>query len=418
MDAARDAMSDDASDDRSSPPDTSEGDASSDGGAVGPVDRDFCTSGREVPGLTAPPGFCVRKYSNVRVARVMALAPNGDLFVAAPTNAFATGISGGPGSIVVLHDDERDGVIEETVFATGVNNVHGMVISGGYVYWTNDSLIERTPYTPGQRVERAGGRELVIGGMVPDGMGGMMPDPLSSQFQRGGRQTHGLAASASGRIYATRGEYSSCSVGPGGAQAAGTGEIYSVGMHSLTRVLFGFRNPMYARCHFSRELCMVAELGEDQTTGAIEKLLVIPSAVQWFGYPCCYQRGIGPLASSGACADVQQEAVSINLGDTPFGFDWERGRWPAPYRNGLFVALHGSFYTGNFSGSGIVFLPTDPATGIPLRQAPTRFLETTNGQPMPSLQRPTDVVFAPDGRMFVSDDYGGGIYMIAPRYTR
>jgi glucose/arabinose dehydrogenase len=47
-----------------------------------------------------------------------------------------------------------------------------------------------------------------------------------------------------------------------------------------------------------------------------------------------------------------------------------------------------------------------------------RFVETTNGSSTPSLQRPTDVLFAPDGRMFVTDDYGGGVYMIAPRFTR
>ncbi len=383
-----------------------------------PVDRDFCATGAAVPGLTAPPGFCVRKYSDVRVARVMALAPNGDLFVAAPTNANATGISGGPGSIVVLHDDEGDGVIEETVFTTGVANVHGIVFSGGFLYWTNDRLVERTPYVAGQRRETAGARQLVIGGPVPDGMGGMIEDPLAAQLQRGGRQTHGLAASPSGRMFVTRGEYSSCVLGPGGVQAVGTGEVYNLGMHSLTRAIHGFRNPMYARCHFSRELCMVAELGEDQTTGAVEKLLVIPSAPQWYGYPCCHRRGVGPQAASGSCNDVQQEAVSINLGDTPFGFDWERGRWPAPYRDGVFVALHGSFYTGNFGGSGVVFLPTDPATGIPRQQAPIPFLATTNGQPTRSLQRPTDVVFAPDGRMFVSDDYGGGVYMVAPIFTR
>jgi glucose/arabinose dehydrogenase len=163
---------------------------------------------------------------------------------------------------------------------------------------------------------------------------------------------------------------------------------------------------------------MVAELGEDETTGAIEKLLVIPSEEAWFGYPCCHQRGVGPLASSGGCEDVRVEEVSIPLGDTPFGFDWERGRWPEPYRHGLFVALHGSFYTGSFGGSGVVYLPTDPATGVPRRQSAVRFLETTNRSAMPSLQRPTDVVFARDGRMFVSDDYGGGVYMVAPIFER
>jgi glucose/arabinose dehydrogenase len=391
---------------------------SGDAGPVTPVDRDFCAGGAEVPGLVVPPGFCARKYSNVRVARVMALAPNGDLFVAAPQRANATGISGGPGSIVVLHDDERDGVIEETVFATGLLDVHGIVFADNYLYFTNDRVVERTPYTAGQRREISGRRETVIGGMVPDGMGGMREDPESARLAGGGRQTHGLARSVSGRIYVTRGEYSSCSVGPGGVRALGTGEVYTLGMHSLTRAIYGFRNPMYARCHSSRDLCMVAELGEDQTTGATEKLLVIPSAEAWFGYPCCYTRTTGPQAGSGMCSDVRQEEVSIPLGDTPFGFDWERGRWPEPYRNGLFVALHGSFYTGNFGGAGVVYLPTDPATGIPRRESAVRFIEATNAQAAPTLQRPTDVLFAPDGRMFISDDYGGGIYMVAPRFVR
>jgi glucose/arabinose dehydrogenase len=31
------------------------------------------------------------------------------------------------------------------------------------------------------------------------------------------------------------------------------------------------------------------------------------------------------------------------------------------------------------------------------------------------LDRPSDVAFAPDGRMFFADDQGHGIYWIAPR---
>lgn len=382
------------------------------------VPRDFCRSGRAVPGLVAPAGFCVRKYSDVRLTRVMAVAPNGDLFVAAPARASATGLAGGPGAIVVLSDDEGDGTIEQRMFATGLADVHGLVFAAGYLYFTNGATVVRTPYRAGQREETAGAREFVIGGMVPDGMGGMRVDPESIRFGIGGRDTHGMARSPSGTIYVTRGEYSSCSVGPGGVRAAGTGEVYRLGMRSLERALYGFRNPMYARCHFSRELCMVAELGEDQTTGAIEKLLVITPSESWFGYPCCYQRGVGPQAMSGDCNDVRQEEVAIPLGDTPFGFDWERGRWPEPYRNGLFVALHGSFYLPNFAGAAVVYLPTDPATGIPRRQAAIPFLATTNGSATPSLQRPTDVVFSDDGRMFVTDDYGGGVYMVAPEVAR
>jgi glucose/arabinose dehydrogenase len=184
-------------------------------------------------------------------------------------------------------------------------------------------------------------------------------------------------------------------------------------MGTLTRVASGFRNPMYARCHFCRDLCMVAELGEDQTTGAVETLVVIENN-QWYGYPCCYTDTTGPRASSGLCRCIDPQQVRINLGDTPFGFDWERGVWPEPYRNALFVALHGSFYLPNYAAAGVVYLPTDPATGIPRAVAPTRFIDATNGSAQVSLRRPSDVVFSNDGRMFLSDDKGGAIYWIAP----
>jgi glucose/arabinose dehydrogenase len=112
------------------------------------------------------------------------------------------------------------------------------------------------------------------------------------------------------------------------------------------------------------------------------------------------------------CIDTQQ--IKINLGDSPFGFDWERGAWPEPWRNGVFIALHGSFYLPNYQGAGIMYLPTDPATGIPRSVAPTRFLEATNGSARVSLERPSDVRFSADGRMFISDDKGGAVYWMAP----
>jgi glucose/arabinose dehydrogenase len=368
------------------------------------VDRDFCTAGMAVPGLTVPAGFCVRKYASMRVARVLAVAPNGDLFVAAPVRVNATGLGGGPGSIFVLRT-MPDNTVQESVFATGLSDVHGMVFGGGYLWFTNDATVFRTPYTNGQLAENVAMREVVIGN----------GEAASMRLGSGGRATHGLSRSVTGRMLVTRGEYSQCVLGAGGVRGVATGEIYSLGMHSLTRVAYGFRNPMYTRCHFGRELCMAAELGEDQTTGATEKLLVIPSEESWYGYPCCYNRTAGPRFMSGDCATVTQEQVSVQLGDTPFGFDWERGRWPAPYRNAVFVALHGSFYLPDFAGAAVSFLPTDPDTAVPQRMAPMPFLRGTTGSAQVSLQRPADVVFSPDGRMFIADDYGGGVYVVSPR---
>jgi|LNFM01.1.fsa_nt_gb glucose/arabinose dehydrogenase len=365
----------------------------------------FCSLGTDVPGLRAPAGFCIRRFATVGLPRVMAFAPNGDLFVASPSASTAAGDSGGLGAIVVLSDDNRDGTAEMHTFATGgLDTVHGIAFNAGFVYFTTTDAVYRSPYTMGQRAEMAGSRQTVAGGPMTT---------LGATLQRGGRWTHGLSVSVNGRMLATRGEYSSCMVGPDGRPAPGIGEVYELGMNSLNRVASGFRNPMYARCHPCRDLCMVAELGEDQTIGAVESLVVINND-HWYGYPCCYQNNAGPRASSGLCRCIDEQQVKINLGDTPFGFDWERGAWPEPYRNGVFVALHGSFYLANYAGAGIVFLPSDPATGIPRNVTPTRFIEATNGSAQQSLLRPSDVLFSRDGRLFLSDDKGRGIYWVAP----
>ncbi len=370
----------------------------------------WCSLGADVPGLRAPEGFCIRRYASIGLPRVMALAPNGDLFVSSPSVSTAAGDSGGLGAIVVLSDDNRDGVAEVTNFASGagLETVHGLAFHDGFLWFTTIDAVYRTPYAMGQRSETRGARQLVVGG------GG---SALGNLYQRGGRWTHGLARSVNGRLLTTRGEYSVCSATPDGRPAPGQGAIYELGMGALNMVGSGFRNPMYARCHPCRDVCLIAELGNDQTPDAWETLHVIEND-HWGGFPCCYTNTAGPNAATGLCRCIDEQRVKITLGDTPFGFDWERGAWPEPWRNGFFIALHGSFYLPDYQGAGVAFLPVDPATGAPRQATPVRFLEATNGSAQPSLLRPSDVVFSTDGRMFVSDDKGRGVYWLAPTTWR
>lgn len=376
----------------------------------------WCSRGADVPGLRAPAGFCVRRFAQVGLPRVMARAPNGDLFVSSPSQGTGAGDTGGRGEILALSDDNRDGTAEIHVFSVGLPDVHAIAFSADrqWLYFSTHGTVQRTRYTMGMRAEQTASREFIIGGPVTLPGGATGTDPLSMTLTMG-RWTHGLAVSANDRLYVTNGEYSACQFSPTGQVMHGSGSIYEAGSHTLTRVSTGFRNPMYARCHPCKELCLAAELGEDNRTGATEKLVAIESQ-RWFGYPCCDQRGTGAQQSSGLCNCVDQELSAITLGDTPFGFDWEPGAWPAPYRNGIFVAQHGSFYAGDrYPGAGVVFLATDPDSGRPVGR-PMRFLEATNElpQPMRTLTRPSDVVFSRDGRMFVADDRGQSIYWLAP----
>jgi glucose/arabinose dehydrogenase len=349
----------------------------------------FCALGTNVGGAVVPAGFCLRRFATVPEVRTIAFAPNGDLVVGAPSMPTAGGSAGGPGAILVLSDDDRDGRAEINTFAPGIPDVHGIAIGGGYLYFTTTLAVFRTPFADGQRKEGSGRESLGV--------------PAS--FGRGGRWTHGLARSVGGQLMASRGEYATCGTSAGG-------EISLVGMGSFQLVAKGFRNPMYMRCHFKDEVCGASELGEDQMPGAREKLIVLRPDTD-YGYPCCYTMDRRAPASNRTCADVAREDAEFTLADTPFGLDWERDLWPAPYKSGVFVALHGSFYSSPaWAGARIVFARTDPQTHAPAE--PWSNFVTGFGPGGSMLDRPSDVAFAPDGRMFFSDDQGGAIYWVAP----
>jgi glucose/arabinose dehydrogenase len=234
--------------------------------------------------VPVPEGFCLRRFAKIGEPRTLALAPNGDLMVGAPSTSTAGGASGGPGAILVLADDNQDGVAEVVTFASGLPDVHGLALGGQYLYFTTQATVWRTPYVPGQRLE----------------MGPREDMKMPAAFGTGGRWTHGLARSMGGRLFASRGEYASCGTDPGG-------EISQIDAGVATMVATGFRNPMYMRCHHRDETCTATELGEDQTIGAREKLVVLRPQAD-YGYPCCFTKDLATSASSAAACAATQAA--------------------------------------------------------------------------------------------------------------
>jgi glucose/arabinose dehydrogenase len=144
-----------------------------------------------------------------------------------------------------------------------------------------------------------------------------------------------------------------------------------------------------------------------------EKLVVIRSNED-YGYPCCAGRNASapPGRQVGFdCARAVEELRTWPLHDTPFGMDFERGRWPEPYRGGFFVALHGEFVT--WRNTKVIWSPVDPATGHPT--GAWQDLLTGFGTSAQGVQgRVADVVFHEDGRLFIADDQSGSVYWMAP----
>ena len=368
-------------------------------GDASATDPLWCGRGTDVFDAKATDGFCLKSYAQIPEARGMVVAPNGDLFVASPSESAPGGASGGASAIFILSDDNHDGVAEVHVFLSALDavgtkptEVHGLALGGGYLYFTTKATVWRTAYADGQRMATG----------VPENLG------LPATYGTGGRWTHGLARSVGGTLYTSRGGYAAC----GGSTPPGS--ISSIGADgTLAIVANGFRNPMYLRCHRTDEVCAAMELGDDETAGAVEKMLNLRPSTD-YGFPCCQSTGRASPSSTMSCTGVTKEDASFPLSNTPFGFDWEPGMWPAPYTNGVFVALHGSAYTTPaWKGVNVVYAPTDPTTHMPTQDfAPFQGGWGPGGSM--SLERPSDIAFSSDGRMFIADDTSGNIFWMAP----
>ena len=97
--------------------------------------------------FTVPEGFTVTLFADqLPMARFMALAPNGDVFLSRPVSRTA-------GVITVLRDSDKDGVADtQTTFASGLNRPFGLAFWKDYLYVGNNDSVVRFRYHAGQTV--------------------------------------------------------------------------------------------------------------------------------------------------------------------------------------------------------------------------------------------------------------------------
>src|SRR6185436_1751820 len=88
------------------------------------------------------------------LARFMALAPNGDVFLSEPVSRTA-------GKITVLRDSDHDGVAEiRDTFATGLNRPFGLAFWRNYLYVGSNDAVIRFSYTSGQTKATGAGEKI------------------------------------------------------------------------------------------------------------------------------------------------------------------------------------------------------------------------------------------------------------------
>ena len=365
--------------------------------------------------MKLPDGYCSHFYGSVPETRQLRFSPSGDLFVASPSTTAPGGASGGLASIVVLPDDNHDGIADRTdTYLAGLTTTQGLLFTGGYFYYQDGPLVRRLPYKEGDRKGTGPGEQVVDVTVYAS------PTHWSKV----------LDADDQGNVYVTNGgDNDEACEGSGAADGEVTalrpfhGGILQIdGTPNGKLVARGMRNPIAIRCAKGTGTCFGLELALDfaASEGSREKLFPIHQD-QDLGFPCCAtanQPYGGYTDPTPDCSSVDSEQASFIIDHTPFGLDFEEGSWSGPWKYRAFVVLHGVF--GSWTGARVVGIATDSRTGWPVPSS-----EADGGGGIQDFAtgwddnkqdhgRPASIVFAPDGRMFVGNDIDGSIVWIAP----
>lgn len=389
-------------------------------------------------GLTLPAGFCASVVAdNLGAARHMTVSPRGDLYVMlrrASEGATA-------GAVVGLRDADGDGRFErQERFAPGL---HGTAIlwRGEFLYVGSDTRIVRFPMRAGE--------------LLPAGP----PETILELPPQRGHTAKPFAFGPSGELYVHVGAPSNACQDPdrragvpgqrpcpllalhGGIwryDANRIGQTHS----AANRFATGVRHTTTLRVHPVTGTLFQVQHGRDQldtmwpgrftaeenSVLPAEELQRVTAGANW-GWPYCYfdpslrtrvvmpeYGGDGEM--TGDCEQYDKPLAVFPAHNAPLDLLFYTGtQFPAEYRNGAFVAFHGSWNRAPLpmDGYNIRFQPLDGDRA----SGPDRvFASGFTGKPQimapnEAAHRPAGLAQAPDGSIYVSEDAKGRVWRIA-----
>jgi glucose/arabinose dehydrogenase len=415
----------------------------------------------EDAGLTLPAGFCATVFADaLGHARHLVVAPNGVVYVNTWSGKYYDDKPPAGGFLVALQDTRGTGRADvitrfgETVQSGGAGGT-GIGLYRGALYAEINDKIVRYALPPSSGTP--GGSGEPGGAIVPGGR----PETIVSGLPLGGdHPMHPFAIDADGFMYidvATA--TNSCQLknrtlhSPGAdpcneLKTRGGVWRYDANKTNQTfspaeRYATGIRNAegfgvdrtghrLFATQHGRDQLHAnwpdLYQPEEEATLPAEELLLLQPAGD--YGWPACYyDAGQAALVLApeyggdggkkrGVCAAKLAPIAAFPAHWAPDGMVFYDGQqFPARYRNGVFIAFHGSWDRAPYpqQGYNVVFQPlsADRAGG-----GCEIFADGFAGavkSPEKALHRPTGIAIGPDGALYVSDDVRGRIYRIVYR---
>jgi glucose/arabinose dehydrogenase len=302
--------------------------------------------------------------------------------------------------ITLLRDADGDGVAEvKTVFIEGLNSPFGMALVGDQLYVANTDSIVKFTYPPGATKLDGAGTKLTD---LPGG-------------ERNHHWTKNIIASRDGsKLYATVGSNSNVAEN-GMAAEEGRAAIWEVDTRTGDKRLFatGLRNPNGMAWEPSTGvLWTVANERDELGNDLVPDYLTSVRDGAFYGWPYSYygahvdKRVDPPRPDLVAKAVAPDYALGAHVAALGLAVA-EKTALPAPFANGMFVGLHGSWNRKPPAGYKVVFVPF--AHGRP-SGAPVDVLTGFVNDSGEAHGRPVGVALDSHGALLVADDVGNVIW--------
>jgi glucose/arabinose dehydrogenase len=337
--------------------------------------------------LTAPPGFVVEEFMDFAGMRPR-------FMMLGPSNEILLSDTSGNGNVFVIKDGVRTAIIEK------VDRPYGLALKGDQLYVAEPTSVKVYTYDAKTMRVTSPGKEIIA-------LPGMNT----------GHTTRTLAFNRDGsKLYMSVGSRSNIDLGEDPMRAAvhrfnpdGTGH---------ETIATGLRNAVGMRFYPGTDDLWVSvherdELGDDLAPDYVTKV----ERGGFYGWPIAY---IGPHAEP-RHKDVDMKKVESTLypdvilgghvGPNDILF-YTGTQFPAKYRGGMFVAMHGSWNRSQRQGYKVAFVPFKDRMAT---AGPEDFVSGWMLAPDKKevWGRPVGLLQMPDGSLLVSDDGGRKVWRIS-----
>jgi glucose/arabinose dehydrogenase len=389
--------------------------------------------------VRAPNGWQVALWARVPNARLAAWTPDGALLVSRPKT----------GDVVELRPTAGGGTPGQRTLVDGLDQPHGLAFDGATLYVAESNRIDAYTYDSGQ----ASGRRTVVDGL---------PDAKSPEL--GGRYAHALKSVAVGRdgwLYFSIGSTGNVSEEDRDADPqratvmrvradGGRPEVYARGVRNGTGLAVDPTGAVWTAVN-NRDNIAYPYARDYDGDGSADRDRVLQRYVNDhpmeplakltqggdLGWPYCNPEPDADPGSPGTALtytnrpyvrDVQTNAdgskldcgtlppVEQGLGahSAPLGLSFvDQRAWPAAYRQGALVGVHGSWNRQPPRAPEVSFFAWHDTT-LGAQQTFLAGFQAADGS---RWGRPVMALAGPDGAVYVTDDDAGAVYRMTPPPT-